>query len=225
MKIKSKVLSKRYGGGGGGTTTKTVESIPAWARPYIEKVGQTAEAKYAEGALGKVAGVSGIQQEAFKQAGAITGTTGQGISTLQGQQGRLADLAETGGRDALMESAAFQAAKARAGMDREAGASGTLGSAREAIKQGAMQAELTDRATQQAISNKMAAEQGIGQSVQAAQGLATGGASSLAQLGDIQRGISQQQLDTDWQALQRYASTVFGNPARQSATQESSGGK
>jgi hypothetical protein len=226
MKLQVKVTAKKFGGGsgGGGTTTQVVESIPAWARPYMEKVGQTAEAKYAEGALGRVADVSDIQRSAFDQASAITGTTQGGISALEAQQGRLQDLAATGGRDALMESAAYNAAKQRAGMDREAGAAGTLGSARTGLAQAAMEAELADKATQQAIANRMTAEQGIGSSIQAAQGLATGGASSLANLGDIQRGISQQQLDTDWQALERYASTIFGNPARQSATQQSSGG-
>jgi hypothetical protein len=297
MKMKSKVLNKRYGGGGGGTTTKTVESIPAWARPYIEKVGKTAEAQYAQGNLGRVASASNIQQRAFNQAGNIESATSQGMSALGSQQSRLAnlasrddpnlvrqqsrlanlasrddpnlvrqqqrlaELASTGGRDQLLESAAYQAAKNRAGITTQSGAAGTLGSARERLQTGAMEAELVDKATQQAIANRMAAEQGLGQSVQqgtatklsaeqglgqsvqqgtatklsaeqglgqsaqARQGLATGGASSLAQLGDIQRGISQQQLDTDWQALQRYASTIYGNPSRQSATQESSGGK
>ena len=49
-------LNKKYGGGGG--TTVTNETIPAWARPYMEKVGQSAEAQYSAGNLGKVAAIS-----------------------------------------------------------------------------------------------------------------------------------------------------------------------
>jgi hypothetical protein len=217
MKLKVNVTSKRFGGGGGGTTS----TIPEWAQPYMERVGQTAEEKYAEGALSRVVGPSDIQRQAFGQAGSIEGTTQAGISTLQQQQGRLSDLAATGGRDALMESAAYNAAKQGAGIRNEFGGMGTLGSARQALQTGAMEAELADRATQQAIQNRMSAEQGIGQSVQAAQGLATGGASSLAQLGDVERNIHQQWADSDWQGLQRYASTIYGNPSRQ----QPSGGK
>jgi len=73
------------------------------------------------------------------------------------------------------------------------------------------------------IQNRMAAEQGLGQSVGGSAQLASGGASALANLGNQQRGIEQQQLDAPWQGLQRYASTIYGNPARQQTT--ASGGK
>ena len=49
-------------------------------------------------------------------------------------------------------------------------------------------------------------------------GVATGGVSSMANLGNQQRGIDQQGLDATYQGLQRYASTIYGNPARQQAT-------
>jgi hypothetical protein len=226
MKLKVNVTSKRFGGGGGTTTTtREVETIPEWARPYLERVGQTAEAKYTEGALGRVAGASDIQQQAFGMSPDIGSIAAVNRSLMQESQDRMRGLAETGGRDALMESAAYNAAKQRAGMDREAGAAGTLGSARTSLAQAAMEAELADKATQQSIENRMRAEQGIGAAADLAQRSVTGAASSLANLGDIQRGVSQQELDTDWQALERYASTIFGSPARQSAVQESSGGK
>jgi hypothetical protein len=33
-----------------------------------------------------------------------------------------------------------------------------------------------------------------------------------------ERGIEQEQIDAPWQALERYASTIYGNPARQQAS-------
>ena len=65
------------------------------------------------------------------------------------------------------------------------------------------------------FQNRLAAEQALQSGATTASNIATGGASSLAKLGSEQRGIEQQGLDADWQALQRYASTIYGNPSRQ----------
>jgi hypothetical protein len=75
---------------------------------------------------------------------------------------------------------------------------------------------------QQNFQNRMIGEQGIGQNVAGQSQLAGNTASGLANLGNQQRTGVQQQLDSAFQALQRYASTAYGNPARQ---QTVAGGK
>lgn len=57
----------------------------------------------------------------------------------------------------------------------------------------------------------------------ASQGLATNAAQAFSNLGSQQRAIEQENLDTPWTSLQRYASTIYGNPARQQTVAE--GGK
>ena len=215
---------------GGGSSTSS--SIPEWAQPYLENVGRQAEGLYASGDLGQVAGASALQNAAFGPgANAMMSTAGQGLDTLQAQQGRLSEMATSGGYDtkALKDKAILEAGQRTAQLGTAYGASGTLGSARQMVHQGAQDAATAaefatiDRdAAQQMFNNRMAAESGIGQSVGASSQIAGNTASGLANLGNQQRGINQQELDSGWQGLQRYASTIYGNPARQTTT---SGGK
>lgn len=187
---------------------------------------------YSSGDLSKVAGATANQQKAFGAgADAISRSTGAGMDTLADQQARLTAAATSGGYDttALKDKAILEAEGKTAALGSQYGASGTLGSARQAVAQGAQNAATSaqfatlDRdAAQQAFTNKMTAEQGLGSSVGAQTGLATGAASSLANLGSQERTIEQQKVDAPWQALQRYASTIYGNPARQ---QQTAGGK
>jgi len=220
-----------YHKGGGSTTIN--ESIPAWAVPYMKNVGDRAESLYGSGQLDNVAGASNLQQRAFGgAANAISTSAGQGMDELRSQQGRLRNIATSGGYDttAIKDKAVLEAGMNTAKLGQQYGASGTLGSGRQAVMQGAQNAATAaafagaDRdANQQMIQNRFTAEQGLGNSVSGSQQIATGAASSLANLGNQQRGIDQQQQDAPWQALQRYASTIYGNPARQNAT--TSGGK
>jgi len=229
MRIKKLKVAKHYGGGGGQTTTET---IPSWARPYLENVGNQAQALYGKGDLSKVAGTTANQAKAFGAgADAIAKSTGAGMDTLADQQARLTTAATSGGYDttALKDKAILEAEGKTAALGTQYGASGTLGSARQAVAQGAQNAATAaqfatlDRdAAQQNFANKMTAESGLGASVTGQTGLATGAASSLANLGSQERTIEQQKVDAPWQALQRYASTIYGNPARQQTT---AGGK
>jgi hypothetical protein len=154
------------------------------------------------------------------------------MDTLAEQQTRLKALATSGGYDtgALKDKAILEAGQKTAALGGQYGAGGTLGSARQAVQQGSQNAAtaaqfatIDKESAQQNFANKMTAEQGLGSSVGAQTGLATGAASSLANLGGQQRTIAQQEADAPWQGLQRYASTVYGNPAKQ--TQASGGGK
>lgn len=275
---------------GGGGDTSTAESIPEWARPYLENVGRAAEEANTQGTLGNVAGTNPLLNAAFGSgATAIADTTNEGLEntskmqghilgagtemwsnfdTLKGQRGvvedqqdRLAQHAMSGGYDtaALKDKAILEAGVRTASLANQHGAAGTLGSARQAVRQGAMDAATAaefatiDRdAAQQNYQNKLAAEQGIGSTVntmgnlaqginstaqgvgsltslssnmdQGKQAMAMNAAQGFSKLGDQARGIEQETGDTVWQQLQRYASTIYGNPARQT-TVAGGGGK
>jgi len=218
-------LKKNYGGGGG----NTVQSIPDWAAPYMKNVGNAAESAYGGGELGKVAGASTLQQQAFgtgaQQLGATTSTA---LSSLGDQNRRLSTMATTPSAETLAATKAGivqDAQKKVAGLSTGFGSAGTLGSARQAVMQGAQNAETTAQLAKvdadyesNMFKNRLAAEQALQTGAQTASGIASGGASSLANLGNQQRAIDQQGLDATWQGLQRYASTIYGNPARQQAT-------
>jgi len=281
-------IKKNYGGGGG----NTVSSIPAWAEPYMKNVGNAAESAYGSGELGKVAGASQLQQQAFGTgANMLNNTTGFAASQLGNQSNRLAELAKTGVNTAdasgviqgavgsmseqakrlnsmAMAPSAETLAATKAGIIQDAqkrvgglntqfGGAGTLGSARQAVMQGAQNAETTGQlakvdadyesnmfknrlAAEQALSgtqsnalnaasgynalntgninSRLAAEQALQGGATAGSNIVNQGVGGLANLGNQQRGIDQQGLDATFQGLQRYASTIYGNPARQQAT-------
>jgi len=133
-------IKKNYGGGGG---TSTVSSIPDWAQPYLQNVGNAAEAGYRSGDLGKVAGASELQQKAFGGgAQAIQNAAAGGTNALAQQQARLADVAKSGAYNtqALKDAAILSAGQETAKLGQSYGAGGTLGSARQAVAQGAQNA-------------------------------------------------------------------------------------
>lgn len=226
-----KIKSRRYKGGGG---TSTASTIPDWAVPYIKNVGNAAEGMFQSGELGGVAGVNSNLGRAFGDgANAIADTTNKGFGALSGQQDRLTSLANSGGYDtkALKDRAILEAGQKTAALGADYGQRGTLGSARQAVQQGAQDAATAAQfatidydAAQRNFQNKMAAESAIGQNVAGTSGLASGAAQAFSNLGAQQRGIEQEQIDAPWQALQRYASTIYGNPARQQQV-ASGGGK
>jgi len=219
-------------GGGGSSTTSS--SIPEWAVPYMKNVGNQAETMYQSGDLGNVAGASGLQQAAFGAGGTAIGASGaQGMDYLADQQSRLSNMAATPSAATLAaqkNAVLLDAQKNVAGLTTGFGQSGTLGSARQAVMQGSQNADTTaklaavDANYEDAMyKNRLAAEGALGQSVSGSSSLANNTASGLANLGNQERSIAQQELDAPWQSLQRYASTIYGNPARQQTT--ASGGK
>ncbi len=212
-------ITKRYGGGGG---TQTVETIPEWAKPYMEKVGQAANTQYEAGNLGKVAGVTKNQQTAFDMGSTIASTGKEALGSLSDQQARLTEMAKTGGAAELQDALKLDVGMSSANLGNQFGSSGALGSARHALAEKTSEDAAKAKFAQQVIANKSAAEQALGTSVGQSTSTAGKTASDLANLGAQERGIEQQIADKDWQALQRYSSAVYGNPARQQAT---SGGK
>ena len=210
-------IKKKYGGGGG--QVQTTETIPEWARPYLQEVGNAAQTQYAEGDLGKVAGASQLQQQAFGSgASGINEATRMGIESLKAQNERLSNLAEVPSPATLAaqkEAVVQDAQRKIAGLNTGFGQAGTLGSARQAVMQGAQNAATTAELAKvdadyenKMFQNRLAAEQAIQSGASNAANIATTGASGLANLGNQQRNIEQQGLDADWQALQRYASAL-----------------
>jgi hypothetical protein len=213
-------FKKNYGGGGG--QQAPVETIPEWARPAIQKVQAEASGLYDQGALDNVSGPSGIQQKAFNMADTISGTGNEALGTLAEQQNRLKSMAATGGADELKDALALDIGMSTANLGNTFGSTGTLGSARHALATATSGDAAKAKFAQQVIQNKAAAEDALGKSVSGSTSTAAGTAGTLGKLGSEQRTIEQQQADAPYQALQRYSSTVYGNPARQQAV---AGGK
>jgi len=223
MKLK---LIKRYKGGDSSITK--VDSIPDWMRPSIEKATSAAGTAYDTGVLDNVVGPSNLQTKAFGSAAdAVSATGADSLSTLKDQQTRLSTMATAPSADILAaqkQGIILDAQKKVAGMDTQFGQTGTLGSARQAVLQGAQNAATTGELAKvdadyenKMFQNRLEAEKVLGGSVGSSGAAASGTAKTLADLGGQERNINQAQADASWQGLQRYASTVFGNPARQSA--------
>jgi len=225
---KRKLLKNAKGGG-----TSNVQSIPDWAIPYIKNVGNAAEQRYNAGQLGLVADNNPLLKAAMGSgANAIADTTNAGIAGSMAQQDRLTGHAMSGGYDtqALKDAAILQAGMQTADLGRQYGAMGTLGSARQNVLQGAQNAATAAQfakidydAAQQNFQNKMTAEGALGQSFGAGQNLAMNAAKSFSSLGEQGRDMQSQVVNQPWSELERYASTIYGNPARQTAVAK--GGK
>ena len=210
-------LIKRYKGGGGSTTTVT-ESIPEWARPAIQSVQAEAKSKYEAGQLGQVAGLSTNQVSAFDMGEDIKEVGARGLGTLQDQSGRLTEMARTGGADELKAALDLDVGMGNAKIGQDYGASGTLGSYRQNLASASAEDATKAKFAQQIIQNRGAAETALGSNVGAQGSLTSGTASKLADLGNQERSVAQQLSDKDKIALESYAATVYGSPARQSAT-------
>lgn len=218
-------LVKRYGGGGGGQTTTVTQNIPEEFRPALHKAQDKALELYGQGKLDQVAGLSTNQIAAFGMGEDIAETGKSGLDTLQDQSGRLTDMAETGGANELQAALNLEVGQGASKIGQDYGASGTLGSYRHNLASASAEDATKAKFAQQVITNKNAAETALGANVGAQGSVASGTASKLADLGNQERSVQQQIQDKDWQGLQRMASTVYGNPARQSATTSQNGGK
>jgi len=217
--MKYKIV-KRYGGGGG---TETTETIPEWARPYMQKVGDTATSLYDKGSLSKVADLSANQREAIGMGSELIKSAGTGgTSALADQQSRLAGLASTGGIESLRDAMNLEAGQEMAKVNTQFGAANTLGSARNQLASKLAENATIAKYQDKAIANKLAAEQAIGKNIGGAFDLASSTASGLAKLGSEERSVEQQKLDADATGLQRLASAIYANPSRQ---QTVAGGK
>jgi hypothetical protein len=216
-------IKKKYGGSSAPPPPQTVETIPEWARPYMESVGKAAQEQYSSGALGRVAGATANQQTAFDMGKDIANIGKAGTATLQDQQERLKEMARTGGANELQDALKLDVGMSSANLGNQYGAAGVLGSARHALAEKTSEDAAKAKFAQQVIANKQAAEQALGKSVSDTLSQTSSAASGVARLGSEQRAIEQQIADKDWQALSRYSQAIYGNPARQQAVQPTGG--
>jgi hypothetical protein len=220
----SNIRCKYKGGGGGSSNVKTVENIPAWAVPYLKNVGNRAESEFNAGNLSKVAGADTLQNEAWSTGiGGVRDVSTANQEMFSDQAGRLTEMAKTGGANELQDALALDIGMNESSLGGQYGQTGTLGSYRHNLASATSADAAKAKFAQQVITNKAAAEQGLNTSAAGASADASNLLKSLESTGASKRAVNQAQLDKEWQGLQRYASTIYGNPARQ--TQEQKGGK
>lgn len=207
--------------------TVTTGNIPDEFKPYIERVMQRGEGAYESGSLNKVAGVSDLQKKAWGSGiSGLEGTVAGNKETLEQQRARLQQMAMTGGADELQDALALDVGMGNAAIGNQYGASGTLGSYRQNLANASSEDATKAKFAQQVIQNKSAAEKALSENASGMSADASNLVKTLESSGGQQRGIEQQSLDSVWQGLQRYASTAYGNPSRQSTqvVQNPSGG-
>ena len=214
----------------------TIESIPDWYRPYIEKAAGQAGAAYDSGALGTVAGLNTQQQQGIDAlSGAANEAMGQYTSANEATDVlKKAAAGEgiygAGATQGLKNSAIRDAQKAFAPMGASLASSGQIGGARAGLLAGERDAnlasalagidyqDLSDRrglttgAAQQIIGNTGAMQQAAG-----------AGANYQGQAGQMLQEQSQRELDATYQGLQRLGSLLSGAPVP--SQQQKSGGK
>jgi hypothetical protein len=213
----------------------TIESIPDWYKPYIEKAAGQAGAAYDSGALGTVAGLNTQQQQGIDAlSGAANEAMGQYTSANEATDVlKKAAAGEgiygAGATQGLKNSAIRDAQKAFAPMGASLASSGQIGGARAGLLAGERDAnlasalagidyqDLSDRrglttgAAQQIIGNTGAMQQAAG-----------AGANYQGQAGQMLQEQSQRELDATYQGLQRLGSLLSGAPVP-SQTQKSGG--
>ena len=221
------------GGGGGGDT---VESIPDWYRPFIEKAAGQAGAAYDSGALGTVAGLNEQQQQGIDAlSGAANEAMGQYTSANEAtdvlkQAAAGEGIYGAGATQGLKDAAIRDSQAAFAPMGASLATSGQIGGARAGLLAGERDAnlasalagidyqDLSDRrglttgAAQQIIGNTGAMQQAAG-----------AGANYQGQAGQMLQEQSQRELDATYQGLQRLGSLLSGAPVP--SQQQKTGGK
>lgn len=195
----------------------TTGNIPDEFKPYIERVMQQGEASFGSGALSQVAGVSDLQKKAWGSGiSGLEDTVAGNKETLEQQRARLQQMAMTGGADELQDALKLDVGMGNAAIGNQYGASGTLGSYRQNLASASSEDAAKAKFAQQVIQNKSAAEKALGENASGMSADASNLVKTLESSGSQQRGVEQQGLDSVWQGLQRYASSVYGNPSRQS---------
>lgn len=220
-------IKKRYGGGsGGGPTTVTESTIPKEFIPGLIRTQEATEAAFKNGQLNKVADANQNLKTAFTTgASGANDINAASQKTLNEQTGRLTDMAETGGADELKAALDYEVGSTNAKIGNDYGATGTLGSYRHNLASMSAEDMAKAKFAQQVIQNKGAAETALDTNLAAKGSSQANIINTNMSVGNAERAIEQQKQDASWQALQRYASTMYGNPARQSTQVVPAGGK
>jgi hypothetical protein len=220
-------------GGGGGDT---IESIPDWYRPFIEKAAGQAGAAYDDGALGQVAGLNEQQQQGID---ALSGAANESMNQYTSANAATDVLKQAsagegiygaGATQGLKDSAIRDAQTAFAPVGASLASSGQIGGARAGLLAGERDANLASALADidyQDLSDRRTLTTGAAQKIigntSTMQDAAGAGANYQGQAGQMLQEQSQRELDSTYQGLQRLGSLLSGAPVP--SQQEKSGGK
>lgn len=209
------------GGGTTGSSSSTSSSkleVDKAYQPDIAQAMGSLRSQYEDGSLGRVAGASDLQTEAFDAA---SGSAETGLGAIREAQGGYRDaMSGTGmfsaaSTDDLEKAAVAQGQKAM-GVQSDAFAnSGSVGGARSAIAAGDQQSQLSaalakikyDQLNKQRETSMWGAS-GLEASGGNEANVLTNNIQNLASLGDLQRGITQEELDADAKGLESYITGI-----------------
>lgn len=217
-KWKVNKITRRYKG-----DSRTVETTPSWLSNAYQDLTGKSKSAYESGDLSKVAEASDLQTEAWSSGiGGVRDASKANQAMYGDQAARLKSMAETGGAEELKGALALDIGMGESSLGNQFGGTGTLGSYRHNLASATSADAAKAKFAQQVIQNKSAAEKALGENASGASADASNLLKSLEATGAGERAVDQSQLDANWQGLQRYASSIYSNPARQQQTQ---GGK
>jgi hypothetical protein len=223
--------------GGGGDAPQTVESIPEWYKPFVEKAASGAIGAYESGDLSKVAGLNKEQNDAL--AG-LTGAANRAETNYAGAvdaTGVLSDAATgqgiygAGATQGLKNKAIRDSQRAYAPMGDQIASSNSVGGARSNIlandRDAGLAAELAgidyqDLEARRSMSTG-AANQIIG-NTDMMNTAGSAGSNILGEVGGMKQDQSQREMDANYQGLQRLGGLLSGAP-QPSQQAVASGGK
>jgi len=243
LKVSSMMVYK--GGGGETSTSNTVsESSMQVDDAYqadVDQAMKSLRSQYESGSLGQVAGASALQEEAFAAA---SGTSELGLDAIRDARSGYSDAMEGTGMfdpaktDALERAAIDQAAKERGIANDGIATMGAMGGSRSAIAAGDRDAQLTNALAQIKFDQEnkskdwaMWGTDGMTQSGALESQTFGNNMDRMTALGEIQRGITQEELDADAKGLESYITGITAmtdlistQTSTSTATSESSGG-
>jgi len=223
-------------GGGGGGDTKTVETIPDWYKPYIEKAAGSAVSAYESGNLSNVEGMNENQLAAISSLEDAAKKTGDQYTIGDTSQQVMQDQALGQGAfspastEALRTKAIRDAQGAFASTGAQLASSGQVGGARSALLGQERDANLAGALAQidydAQAADRASRTQGAGNllaSTANMSDLAGKKSDYLGSAGSTQQEQAQRESDANYQGLSRLASLLSGTP--QPGQQAVQGGK
>ena len=199
--------------GGGGGVTKT-SSIPDEWKPYITRSLARAETAADAGDLARVEGFTPEQEQALQRQADVSG-----FDTAAEQYGQAREnLRDVSG---LKDAAAAQAQEALAGQRSQAALGGSIGSARQAARDDALQARLA----RGFADLDRTAEQEYRDTAGGAQQLTQAGTEALSQAGKARQAQGQAEADAEYQALNRLFGLYGSAPFQSQQSHVKQGGK
>lgn len=224
------------GGGGGGT----VESIPDWYKPYIEKAAGTAVTAYDQGQLGRVAGFNPLQEQAL---GAQVNAANQGVGNYNAAAAganQIGGIAQHGyntnitgpssATEGIKRNAISQAQRAWAPTGDNLAKRGQVGGARSQLLKQERDANLANTLSGIDYQDFQNRQQASGAAAQASIGnagalnqLAQQPSDALGAAGQAAQAQQQAQLDAPYTGLAQLGSLLSGAPTP--TQQQKAGGK